>query len=296
MNARIATVAAALAMVSTPAFALKLMPKKGFEIYSVDGKGGGWVIHRAPGRGDTIWGCKDLAKMDKCTQVYFAEWKPAAVVELLHVSEDSNNAWMVLKTPAMSDVLFACKDPEGTPTCEAIDLEMHMKLGSISRTWPSKECDYACGDGDGCAKPLPGDDPRVIIEAKGQADIWLSVGPKIPGDANLYSCTGLAGTPSCSLALPNWLAYDREKLGFKKLEDVEGSPGAIVSKIDEETAAWEAGFREGTKIVKVNGFEVKNAKHAGYMMSQFPAETPFMVELGDGSTVELKARRKPKKD
>lgn len=288
---------------SASAAGLKFGFKSGFGVYATDAKGGGWVIHHIGGRGDTLWGCGDVGAVDTCTQVYFNEWKTASKMEMLHVSRDSHNAWFKLSAPGLGDYLYACKDPEGTPVCTLIDLEMRpAALVSLDRVWPGGECTTECDKGEG--NPVDKFDPRYVIEDKARADMWLEMGVKVPGPTNLYACRNLAGEAECKLAAPNWLAFDRENLGFKKIEDIKSEgpdgetiygPGVLVSKVDEETVAYEAGIREGTVITKVGDFEVNRAAHATFMMLQYPALDTFTITLEDGSTKEITARRKPSK-
>ncbi|MCB9665254.1 MAG: hypothetical protein H6732_14175 [Alphaproteobacteria bacterium] len=298
-----AMVAVAAMVATSSAFALKLGPKKGFDVFSVDGKGGGWVLHHAPGRGDSLWGCGDIGKVESCTQIYFDAWRSASTIKVLHISKDSQKAWVVVTAAGMSDTLHACSDPEGSPTCAPVELDMLPKLSKIERTWPSLECDFECGT-DCCGKNLPDDDPRRAIEDASKADIWIQVGPPAPGPANLYACRDLAKSPVCTLALPNWLAYDREDIGISKVEDIvsEGpdgekiyGPGVNIGKIDEDGVAYAAGLREDMVIIKVDEFTVDRAAHARAMMAQHPALHPMTITLSDGKTVEIRANRKPKK-
>lgn len=302
---RLVFAAAALLAVNTAsAGPLSFGPAPGFEVYTQDAAGGGWVINRMPGRGDTLWGCGDVKSVETCTQVYFNDWRSGTKLNFLHVSKDSMKAWLVLTAPGFGDVLLACSEPEGTPMCSVVELDIRPKLASYSRVWPDQACVSACGGDACCGDTLPETDPRALVEDKAMADMWLQVGTKLPGPSNMYACTGLAAEPVCQLAVPNWLALDRENLGFKKLEDIENEgadgevvygPGVLVSKLDEESVAYEAGFREGDIILKVGEYETNQASHARNLMLQYPALAPMPVTKGDGTVVELVARRKPKK-
>jgi hypothetical protein len=295
----------AACMLSVPSFALPLPgiggPPPGFQVFSVDDQGGGWVIHHMGGRGDTLWGCADLTAVDECQQVYFNEWKTATKLEFLHVTDATQMGWLKLSAPGMGDYLLACTDPEGAPSCTAVDLELRPPLASYKRIWPNKHCASEC---DEAFSSLPEWDARRIIGPQIEATMWLQVGTKIGGSLNLYACRNLDSTPECELTLPNWLALDRENIGFKKLEDIENEadngsvtygPGVMISKLNEGSVAWDAGLRETMIITKVGDYEVNRAKHARYLMLQFPANDGFMVTLQDGRELEIKARRKPKK-
>jgi hypothetical protein len=274
------------------------LPADGFEVFSIDGKGGGWVIHHQKGRGDSLWGCKDLAAVDSCLQVHLEEWKSAARIEAIHVSKDSQHAWITVNAPAMGEFLYACKDPEGAPSCKPVVLDMRpVPAPTIERVWPARDCAYDC---DAKGDLLPETDWRRKIEDKAKADMWIEVSSPGVGATQLYACKGLAAEPACKLALPNWLTVDRQGLGIEDLDDVEDAnknvlPGAIVGKIDEGSMAYAAGFREGMKIKAVGAFEVRNAAHARFMLLQYPALQPIKITLDDGKVVEITAQRKPPK-
>jgi hypothetical protein len=280
-------------------------PKPGFEVFSTDNKGGGWVIHHMPGRGDTLWGCKDLATVTDCTQVFFSEWKTASKMRFLHVTDKSQKGWLVLSAPAMGEYLYACQDPEGTPACRLMELELRPPMAKFDRTWPQYDCKFECGDKAGsCAETLPETDARRVIETVDKADFLMEAAPVAPGPVNLYACKGLESSPTCELTVPNWLTLDREDVGISKMEDIEveaadGSvtfgPGVLVSKVDEESVAWTAGLREGMVILKVGAFDTNKAAHARYLMLQYPALSKIPLTMSDGKVVELTPNRKPSK-
>lgn len=280
-------------------------PKPGFEIFSVDNKGGGWVIHHFPGRGDSLWGCKDVTAVEDCTQVFFSEWKTATSMNMIHVTDKSQKAWFVLNAPAMGDYLYACENPEAAPVCKLVELELRPPIASYERVWPSYDCKFECGDKAPCCDTLPETDARRLIETAEKGDMWLQAKMPVGGPVNLYACKTLEASPVCTLAIPDYLALDRQDLGFKTIEDIEHEnadgtitygPGVLVSKVDEDTAAWEAGFREGMIITKVGPFDVTRAKHARYVMGQYLAESSLTFTLEDGKTMDVKIRRKPKKE
>lgn len=308
-NTTLAILAGGLAAATAASAGLLPIPQgpgPGFEVFSVDNKGGGWIINHMPGRGDTLWGCKDVTAVDKCTQVYFNEWKTAAKISFIHVTDKSQKGWLVLSAPAMGDYLFACQDPEGTPACTLVDLELRPAMAQYSRVWPAYDCEFECGDkGPCCGTGLPETDSRRLIEVAEKGDMLLQVGLGIPGPSNLYACKTLESAPVCTLTIPNWLALDREDLGFKTLEDIEVEaadgtvtygPGVTVGKMEEESVAFEAGIREGQVILKVGDFETNRAKHARYLMLQYPAEAKIPLTMEGGNVIELVPRRKPKKE
>lgn len=279
------------------------LPAAGFDVYTADDMGGGWIVHNTTGRGDTLWGCQDVASVESCTQVHFNAWKTGAKLNVVHVSNDTLNMWILLNVSGDGSHLLSCTGAEDAPACTEVEFDKRPKAASFKRVWPAYDCVTECAV-EGCCDTLPDTDPRRKMEAPDKADMWLQVGPKIPGPASLYACTGLGGEPVCKPSVPNWLAFDRENIGFKKLEDIETEgpdgevvygPGITVGKLDEESVAFEAGFREGDVILKVGEFETNRAKHARNLMLQYPAEAPIQVTKGDGSVVELIPRRKPKK-
>lgn len=289
----------ALALASGSAVAGMIpLPTSGFEVFSTDTKGGGWVIHHQKGRGDSIWGCKDLATVGECTQVHLIEWKSASRIEAIHVSKDSQNAWIVLSAPAMGDYLYACKDPEGAPSCKLVELDLRPSAApKIERIWPERDCVFDCANS---TDRVDGNDWRTKIEDKAKADMWIQLAPAAVGPTNFYACKNLGSEPVCQLAVPNWLTVDREELGLEKLANVTDAdknvlPGALVGKLDEESVAYKAGIREGDKIMKVGEFDVRNGTHAKYMIIQYPALKALKLTMGDGKVVELTANRKPKK-
>ena len=279
-------------------------PGPGFEVFSTDAKGGGWIIHHMPGRGDTLWGCKDLAAVDECVQVFFNEWKTGAKIKFIHVTDKSQKGWLVLTAPAMGDYLYACQDPKGAPACTLMDLELRPATAKYNRVWPAYDCKFECGDKLTCGESLPDTDARRIIGPAEKGDMLLEAGIMIPGPVNLYACKGLESKPVCELTIPNWLALDRQDIGFKSLENIETEaadgtvtygPGVRIKKMDEASVAFEAGFREGQVITKIGPFETSKDTHARYLMAQWPAEQVLPITLEDGKVIELKIRRKPKK-
>jgi hypothetical protein len=277
---------------------LPKMPANGFDVYSVDGKGGGWVLHRLPGRGDTVWGCADVANVQTCKQVMFNEWRPAATFKFLHINKTTQDAWLKLSAPGLGDHLYACGAPEGEPTCTRVDFDLRMKpMPTLDRVWPPYGCAMGCGD-----QPVGEDDPRHVIEDAANGTIWVELGLKVPGPSNLYACRGLGKSPECKLAVPNWLVLDRQDVGIDKLEDIvvenpDGTktygPGVKVGKMDEASTAFAAGVREGMIITKVGPFTVDDNTHARAMLAQYPAERPIVLTLSDGKTIEVVPKRKP---
>jgi len=270
----------------------------GFEPFSTDSAGGGWVIHHHM-RGDTLWGCTDVANVDTCTQVYFDEWRPTAGMEMLHVSRDSHNAWFKLNAKGLGDMLFACKDPEGTPVCQRIELQQAPQiLVTLKRKWPAHECDEDCG-----TEAMLEEYSRGVMESADYSDMWLQLGVKGPGSANLYACRNLASTPECLPAIPNWLVFNRQDVGIQfsdiKVKHDDGTttygPGVLVKKVDEESVAYEAGIREEDVILSIGGFTTDRAGKAKAMVMQYPAESTFEIVKEGGEAVTITPRVKPPK-
>lgn len=242
----------------------------GFDVFSVDGQGGGWVVHRLPGRGDSLWGCADVAREpEACVQVFFEAWRTGSQLDILHITRDTQRAWVRLRATGWGDTLLACVEPETAPRCTPVGLDLWPARAQLDRVWPP----YTRVEEGG----FPDGDPRQRIEPVEAADLWIEAGPAIPGPVNLYACIGLAGdAPRCRVGLPNLLRIEREGLGLRRLEDVRptrGAPseGARIVRIDEGSAAWDAGLREGMVILGVGGFEVREATRVRELASQYPA-------------------------
>lgn len=298
MSLRLVCAAAGLAL-ATPALAAGLsLGPKGFESFSPDGKGGGWMIHHHL-RGATLWGCGDVGNVESCTQVYFDEWRPATSMEMLHVTAGTQDAWLKLTSPGLGDMLFACGSPEGSPVCARVDLQQAPQiLVTLDRKWPRYECDEDCGG----QAAMTQDGARTVIESKEYADMWLQLGVKGPGPANVYACRGLGSAPECVPAVPNWLVFDREDLGISfsdiKVKNEDGStsygPGVLAKKVDEESVAYEVGIREGDVITAIGGYTTDRAGKAKAMAMQYPAGASFQVTKLDGTSVTVTARQKPR--
>lgn len=273
----------------------KLLPApKGFETFSTDTTGGGWVIHHHL-RGDTLWGCADVANVDRCVQIPFEWWMPTSSMEMLHVSEKTHEAWFKLSSKGIGDMLFACTDPEGeTPTCTPVELGTAPKaMVKLERVWPDGQCDETC-----FTDPTSKEESRARVESKAYADMWLQLSVTGPGSSNLYACRNLASGPECVEAVPNWLLWDREPLGLAKgLKDIKNDdktfgPGVEVSKVDEDSVADDAGFREGDVITSINGWKVDRAAKASAILGQFPAGATITITLDNGNEIQLTPRRK----
>ncbi len=272
----------------------------GFESFSTDNAGGGWVIHHHV-RGDTLWGCADIKSVDTCTQVYFDEWRPTAKMEMLHVTSGSHDAWFKMANKGFGDSLFACKTPEGgAPMCQRIQLDTAPQiLVKLERKWPKYECDDDCGGEAAMSMP----EARGVIESAAYSDIWLQLAVTGPGSSNLYACRDLAGTPTCQTAIPNWLVWNRQDIGISfsdiKIKQEDGSttygPGVLVKKVDEESVAYAAGIREEDVILSVGGFTTDRAAKAKAMVMQYPAGQPFELVKEGGETVVITAIEKPPK-
>lgn len=272
---------------------------KGFESFSTDNAGGGWVIHHHV-RGDTLWGCGDVGSVETCTQVTFDAWRPTANMEMLHVTSNSQDAWFKLSSKGVGDTLYACSNPEGSPVCERIPLtDAPEVLVSLKRVWPRHACVEECGG----EAPMSQDGARQVIEPKAYADMWLQLSVTGPGSANLYACRGLGKAPACVPAVPNWRVFDREDVGLSfsdiKVKNDDGSttfgPGVLVKKLDDTKVGYEAGLREGDVVLTIGGYDVDRAGKASAMLAQFPAEQTFEVTRSSGAPVSITPRRKPRK-
>jgi len=288
------------------------MPAGSFEVQSVDDAGGGWVIHHVPGLGDRLWGCQDLAMVGECKQVYLGNWSPASKIRFLHISDDSQKAWMVVSVPALGDFLYACSDPEGKAACDPVELELRPPTASYKRVWPDYPCAEGCpgaaaSSGGGLMGGMTGGGgpSAPVIESSARGNIWLSAAIKMPGAVNLYACRNLETAPECQLAIPDLLMVDRENIGFKKYDEVEskandakGRPlmGIELSDVDEGSAAERSKFREGDVIIRVDGFAIKNKAHFKAILMQYPATFEIPIELESEERIILRVRRKPPKE
>jgi len=297
-----------LALAGT-ASAKGLMSGGSFDIFSPDEGGGGWVINHigVPGYGDTLWGCADVANVKECRPVPLPDFVPMTSLKFFHVDEDTQAGWLNVSVPIVGDFLMACYDPEGSPYCEKVPMELRPPvLVSYKREWPGYDHapDAAAGGGGGPMAMMGGGAPSVppegVIEPGSKGDMWLSAGAKPPGPINLYACRDLNGNPECQLAIPDWFLFDRENIGFKKVEMLEGREGDPVGisivELEEGSAAEAADLRPGDVIVKVAGFPLKNDKHFKGLLMQFPATYRIPVELENGDRVKIKVRRKPRDD
>ena len=304
MRLSASTLPALLAVLLLPATAMALpkMPSGAFDIYTPDDAGGGWVIHRIPGKGDQLWGCEDVMQASTCRLVPLPDWNTATSLNFLHVSDDSMAAWLKVTPPAQGDTLMACYSPESSPTCETVRVELNPPVANYEREWPSYAGGAAAPSGGGLMGALGGGSskgPEQLLEPSSKADMWMSAGVKITGPANLYACRGLADKkPECELAIPGWLIIDRQDIGFKKIEALPGKKGVAIRvlELDEGSAAIEAGIAAGMVITRVEGFRIKNESHFKGLMSQFPATFSFALKVKDEGDIEVTARRKPKSE
>jgi len=284
----------------------KVGASSSFEIFATDGEGGGWVINHIPVRGDMLWGCADISRVDECEFVPLPDFVPATELDFLHVTEDSQAGWLRVRVPVVGDFLMACYNPESGPRCEKIDLELRPPLAGLEREWPGYDGAAPVADGGGGpmaalaggGPAAPG--PEGAIEPAKKGDMWLSASLKVPGPVNLYACRNLESSPECELTIPDWFLIDREDIGFKKVsEEVDGRGeviGVRVEDIEEGSAADKADVRIGDVLVSVDGFPIKNDKHFKGLIAQYPATFSFYVELDNGDKLKIRVRRKPEDD
>ncbi len=304
MRVSVSSLAALFALLAIPATAMALpkLPSGSFDIYTPDDAGGGWVIHRIPGKGDQLWGCEDVLQASTCRLVPLPDWNIATSLNFLHVTDDSMAAWLKVTPPAKGDTLMACYEPETSPKCQRVKIELNPPLANYEREWPGYDGgDAGGGGGGGLMGALGGGGgskgPEQLLEPAAKADMWMSAGVKITGPANLYACRGLADRkPECELAIPGWLIIDRQDIGFKKIEALPGKKGVAIRvlELDEGSAAVKAGLAPGMIITRVEGFRIKNESHFKGLMSQFPATFSFALKVKDEGQIEVTARRKPR--
>lgn len=276
-----------------------------FEVFATDGEGGGWVINHIPIRGDMLWGCADLSRVDECEFVPLPDFVPATQLDFLHVTEDSQAGWLRVRVPVVGDFLMACYDPETNPSCKKIDLELRPPLAGLEREWPGYDNAALADTGGGPMAMLTGGGPAApgpdgAIEPAKKGDMWLSASLKLPGPVNLYACRGLEGSPECELTIPDFFLIDREDIGFKKVSEEYNNAdqviGVRVEDIEEGSAADKADVRIGDVLVSVDGFPIKNDKHFKGLIAQYPATFSFYVELENGDKLKVRVRRKPEED
>lgn len=294
-------VLAALALLPATASALPKMPSGSFDIYTPDDSGGGWVIHRIPGKGDQLWGCEDVMQASTCRLVPLPDWNTATGLNFLHVSKDSMAAWLKVTPPAQGDTLMACYEPETSPSCKRVKIELNPPIADYNREWPAYGgADGAAAGGGGLLGAVGGGPtlgPDQLLEDAKNADMWMSAAVKVTGPVNLYACRGLADkNAECELAIPGWLILDRQDIGFKKIEALPGKKGVAIRvlELDEGSAAEKAGIQPGMIITRVEGFRIKNESHFKGLMSQFPATFSFALKVKDEGEIEVTAVRKPK--
>ncbi len=280
--------------------------RSGFRVFGTQLEQGGWVIHHHDDRGDTLWGCPPLADAERCAQILFDAWRPGASVDILSLDPADQSSWVRLRVAGDMDRVFYCVDPTGDPSCRLMELELYPPAGKLERVWPGLHG----VDAEGAV--LPEDDPRRWYRQPGTDALVLQAGSERLGPSNLYSCQAPQGEqPACTLAVPNWLVFDRQGLGFRKLENVEQKlptgelfiePGARIALVSDGSVADRAGLQEGDVIVRIGAFEVRDAGHAQALLAQYPSGHP--IELGlkvEGSPgaeriLTLTPERKPTAD
>jgi hypothetical protein len=301
----VSTVAALFAVFLLPASAMALpsLPSGSFDIFTADDAGGGWVIHRIPGKGDQLWGCEDVMIASTCRLVPLPDWNTATSLNFIHVTDDTLAGWLRVTPPGQGDTLMACYEPETAPKCKTVKIEMRPPLPTYAREWPAYAPAPGGGDsgGGGLMGGLMGGGgsmgPETLLEPSSKSDMWMSAGVKVPGPVNLYACRGLADRkPECELSIPGWLIVDRQDIGFKKIEALPGKKGVAIRivELDEGSAAEKAGLAPGMVITRVEGFRIKNESHFKGLMSQFPATFAFSLKVKDEGDIEVTAKRKPK--
>lgn len=270
-----------------------------FEVFSVDGGGGGWVAHHLARRGDALWGCADVAVAARCQQVFFESWVVGARLRVLHVDEQTQRAWVVLSAGGQADVLYACGQPETAPQCDAVSLELRPPLARLAVTWPALSPKPAC--------PLPGcplledNSPAVRVGPADRGQIWLQAAAPSAGAVNLYACRDLNTAPTCALSVPDWLSVDRGEVGIGRWEDLAAvdaagvttwGPGVRATRIDAGSPAALAGLVDGDVVMTIGGFAVSRADQARAVLGQFPAMHEVALGLADGRTLRLVVPRR----
>ncbi len=287
------------AVAASWAGAVTAPPSGDFEVFSVDGGGGGWIAHHLARRGDALWGCADVAVASRCQQVFFEAWVVGARVRVLHVDAQTQRAWVVLSAAGESDVLYACTDPESAPRCAPVALELRPPLARLRVAWPTPPTVLAC-EAPGCP-PLPAQSPSLRVGSAAAGQLWLEAAAPTAGAVNLYACRDLNTAPTCALAVPDWLAVDRGEVGVGRWEDIavvdaagvtSWGPGVRATRIDVGSAAAQAGLVDGDVVVSIGGFAVSRADQARAVLGQFPAMHEVVVGLADGRTLRLVVPRR----
>ncbi len=270
-----------------------LMASGDFEVYSADDMGGGWVIHKIPIKGDLLWGCGDIASVDRCDPVPLPDFMPATALSFLHIDKTSMAAWLRVSVPGFGDSLMACYSPEDKPRCEKISLELAPPMTDLKRVWPAYDhagaAAAASGGGDS------GPPPEALLEDPSKGNMWLSAGIIVPGPVNMYACKDLNGEPTCGLAVPDIYQVRRANVGFKKVSAVKNDKGRVkgilIEELDEGSAAMRAKLRPGDIIRRVGGFKLKSVLHFKGLLTQWPATYKIPVELKGGDVVKIKVRK-----
>ncbi|GEM_PF-3525117 len=275
-----------------------------FEVYSQDDQGGGWVIHKIPVKGDLLWGCGDVATVERCDPVPLPDFMPATSLTFLHIDKDTMAAWLRVSVPAFGDSLMACYSPEDKPRCEEVKLKLAPPMTELKRVWPDYETPAgaaaAPAAGGGMMGGLMGGGdsgpPKgALLEDGSKGNMWLSAGIIVPGPVNLYACIDLNDDPKCTLAIPDIYQIRRANVGFKKVSAVENSKGKVIGilieELDEGSAAMRAKLKPGDVIKRVGGFRLKSVAHFKGLLTQWPATYKIPVELKDGDLVKIKVRK-----
>jgi len=312
MTYRLFVSVALLVLLSLPTAAVakvSLLPASDFEVFTTDSSGGGWVIHKIPIKGDLLWGCGDVRRVERCNPVPLPDFMPATSLDFIHIDDKTQAAWLKVTVPVLGDSLMACYDPEGSPRCEKITLEAAPPVVAIDRIWPAYKSEGAAGQSaSGRGGPLgalagavapSGPSKAARIEPASKGAMWLTASIPVPGPVNLYACRNLSSSPECQLAVPDVYQVLREDVGFKKVSSATNSKGrfagVVVEEIVEGSAAHRAKIRLGQVIVKVGGFPLKNSAHFKGLLTQWPATYEIPITLRGGDVVNLKVRRPSRK-
>ena len=279
-----------------------LMASGDFEVYSQDDQGGGWVIHKIPIKGDLLWGCGDVATVDRCEPVPLPDFMPATTLSFLHVDKESMAAWLRVSVPGFGDSLMACYSPEDKPRCEKVTLKLAPPMTDLKRVWPAYDHAGAAAAVSGGGGPLAGltgggdsgPPPEALLEDPSKGNMWLSAGIVVPGPVNMYACKDLNGEPTCGLAVPDIYQIHRANVGFKKVSAVQNSKGKttgiLIEELVEGSAAMRAKLKVGDVIKRVGGFNLKSVIHFKGLLTQWPATYKIPVELKGGDVVNIKVR------
>jgi serine protease Do len=165
-------------------------------------------------------------------------------------------------TPALADQ-FGVKETSGALVSEvkpnAPADKAGLKTGDVVLAWNGRSIHDSRQLKLQVAQTAPGQKATIKVTRDGKAQT-LNITPKeLPGSEVAANANSLE---SSSDALHGVAVGDLDTAAKSQLQLPENVKGALVTGVDENSAAYEAGLREGDVILEINRKPVKNAEDA----------------------------------